>query len=35
MRDKLNINPESVFIVINEQSTDKWGIRGGISASVI
>ena len=35
LHDKLDVNPESVFIVINEQPTDNWGIRGGISASDI
>jgi 4-oxalocrotonate tautomerase family enzyme len=35
LQDKLDINPQSVFIVINEQQTDNWGIRGGISASDI
>lgn len=35
LHDKLDINPHSVFIVINEQPTDNWGIRGGISASDI
>jgi 4-oxalocrotonate tautomerase family enzyme len=35
LHDKLDINPQSVFIVINEQPTDNWGIRGGISASDI
>lgn len=33
LNDKLDINPQSVFIVINEQPTDNWGIRGGVSAS--
>lgn len=33
LHDKLNIDPQSVFIVINEQPTENWGIRGGISAS--
>ena len=33
LHDKLDINPKTVFIVINEQPTDNWGIRGGISAS--
>jgi len=33
LNDKLGIIPHSVFIVINEQPTDNWGIRGGISAS--
>ncbi|NLU38089.1 MAG: tautomerase family protein [Bacteroidales bacterium] len=33
LHDKLNIDPHSVFIVINEQPTENWGIRGGISAS--
>lgn len=31
--NKLNIDPQSVFIVINEQPTENWGIRGGISAA--
>jgi phenylpyruvate tautomerase PptA (4-oxalocrotonate tautomerase family) len=35
LHDSLDINPQSVFIVINEQPMDKWGIRGGISASDI
>lgn len=35
LHDKLGVNPQSVFIVINEQPTDNWGIRGGISASDI
>jgi len=33
LHDALGINPQSVFIVINEQATNNWGIRGGISAS--
>lgn len=35
LHDKLGIDPKSVFIVINEQPADNWGIRGGISASDI
>lgn len=35
LQDKLSIIPETVFIVINEQPADNWGIRGGISASDI
>lgn len=35
LHDKLGVAPESVFIVINEQPTDNWGVRGGISASDI
>ena len=35
LRDNLDINPNSVFIIINEQPTDNWGIRGGFSASDI
>jgi 4-oxalocrotonate tautomerase family enzyme len=35
LKNQLEIEPETVFIVINEQPKDNWGIRGGISASDI
>lgn len=35
LQERLDISPQSVFILINEQPTDNWGIRGGISASDI
>lgn len=31
----LNIEPQSVLIVINDQPTENWGVRGGIPASDI
>jgi len=33
LNDKLQIEPTKVFIVINEQPKENWGIRGGISAT--
>jgi phenylpyruvate tautomerase PptA (4-oxalocrotonate tautomerase family) len=30
--DELNIEKEKIFIVLNEQPMDNWGIRGGIPA---
>jgi phenylpyruvate tautomerase PptA (4-oxalocrotonate tautomerase family) len=35
LQEKLDIHPETIFIVVNEQPTDNWGIRGGISATDI
>lgn len=35
LNSKLNIEKESIFILINEQSRDNWGIRGGKSAKDI
>lgn len=29
----LNLNKEAIFILINEQPKENWGIRGGIAAS--
>jgi phenylpyruvate tautomerase PptA (4-oxalocrotonate tautomerase family) len=33
LQQKLAIDPASVFIVLNEQPKENWGIRGGINAS--
>jgi len=33
LHNNLNIEPNKVFIVINEQPKENWGIRGGISAA--
>jgi phenylpyruvate tautomerase PptA (4-oxalocrotonate tautomerase family) len=35
LQKNLQVNPEKVFIVINEQPVENWGIRGGISAADI
>jgi 4-oxalocrotonate tautomerase family enzyme len=33
--EKLNINKDTVFIVINEQPLGNWGIKGGIPADEV
>ena len=33
LHDSMNINPQTVFILIHEEPLENWGIRGGISAS--
>ena len=33
--EKLGINKEEVFILINEQPRENWGVRGGLSAGDI
>jgi 4-oxalocrotonate tautomerase family enzyme len=33
--EKLNIPKEAVFILLNEQAKENWGIRGGIPANEI
>jgi 4-oxalocrotonate tautomerase family enzyme len=33
--EKLNIKKEEVFILINEQPKENWGIRGGIPANEV
>jgi phenylpyruvate tautomerase PptA (4-oxalocrotonate tautomerase family) len=35
LEKELSIDPQKVFIVINEQPLENWGVRGGISASDI
>jgi len=35
LSDKINIKKEEVFIFINEQKKENWGIRGGIPATDI
>ncbi len=35
LSDKLKIEKEAIFILINEQAKENWGIRGGISATEI
>lgn len=35
LSEELEIKKEAVFILINEQSKENWGIRGGISATEI
>jgi phenylpyruvate tautomerase PptA (4-oxalocrotonate tautomerase family) len=35
LHDKLGIERESVFIVLNEQPLENWGVRGGVTASDI
>ena len=30
LHQKMGINKEAVFIVLNEQPLDNWGLRGGI-----
>ena len=35
LSDKLEIKKEEVFILVNEQPKENWGIRGGIPASEI
>ena len=35
LNNKLNIEKESIFILINEQPLNNWGIRGGKSAEDI
>ncbi|MCF6365506.1 MAG: tautomerase family protein [Bacteroidales bacterium] len=35
LSDKLSIKKEEIFILINEQAKENWGIRGGISATEI
>ena len=32
---QLAINPKEVFILINEQPRENWGVRGGVAASDI
>lgn len=32
LEEKLGIPPETVFIVLNEQPLENWGLRGGIPA---
>jgi 4-oxalocrotonate tautomerase family enzyme len=33
LQHKLEINKQEVFVVLNEQPKENWGIRGGIPAS--
>jgi 4-oxalocrotonate tautomerase family enzyme len=33
LHDTMDINPQTVFILIHEEPLENWGIRGGISAS--
>ncbi|MFZ4855620.1 MAG: tautomerase family protein [Desulfuromonadaceae bacterium] len=35
LHDNLGIDRESVFIVLNEQPLENWGVRGGIPASEV
>jgi 4-oxalocrotonate tautomerase family enzyme len=35
LHSKLAIDKDAVFIVLNEQPRENWGIRGGIPASEI
>ncbi len=35
LSDKLNVNKNTVFIILNEQPKENWGIRGGIGADEI
>lgn len=35
LRSKLSVDPQTVFIVVNEQQKENWGLQGGISASNI
>jgi 4-oxalocrotonate tautomerase family enzyme len=35
LKEKLDIDLEDVFILINEQPKENWGIRGGIPASEV
>jgi 4-oxalocrotonate tautomerase family enzyme len=35
LNDKLGIDKNEVFILINEQPKENWGVRGGIPASEI
>jgi phenylpyruvate tautomerase PptA (4-oxalocrotonate tautomerase family) len=35
LNDVLNVNKESVFILINEQTLENWGVRGGIPADEV
>jgi len=35
LKEKLDIDIEDVFILINEQPRENWGIRGGIPASEV
>ncbi|HLN19938.1 MAG TPA: tautomerase family protein [Bacteroidales bacterium] len=35
LQEKMDIDPQSVLIVINEQPTENWGVRGGIPASEV
>lgn len=35
LEEKININKGEVFIVLNEQPPENWGVRGGIAASDI
>lgn len=35
LNDKLGIDPQTVFMVLNEQPLENWGVRGGISAADI
>ena len=35
LSDELSIKKEAIFILINEQAKENWGIRGGISATEI
>ena len=35
LSSKLDVKKEGIFILINEQERENWGIRGGISATEI
>jgi len=35
LQTAMSIDPQSVFILINEEPLENWGIRGGVSASEI
>lgn len=35
LSEKLQMEKEEIFILINEQAKENWGIRGGISATEI
>jgi len=35
LNDKLGIDPQTVFMVLNEQPLENWEVRGGISAADI
>jgi 4-oxalocrotonate tautomerase family enzyme len=35
LNNKLQIDPKEVFILINEQPRENWGVRGGVAASDI
>lgn len=35
LEEKLGIPPETVFIVLNEQPLENWGLRGGIPADEV